>query len=218
MLREKFDELNHKNKRLVLVIEVMLVVIFIILLAFLRRAYDARNVDHYYDPGDQPVASAENGVLSFNTVSVTVPAEGAHYAIGYDQATDDEEYPSVASSASAYYKDEEGKDLYEVALYRDRVIPKATDHDTYTLNDWFAEWQPSGKKSVQESYNTPQTAGFLIRSNKNCSFTYYFPVETESTIEQYVLELDYYDTETADKAEELFKTISESISVKKPVS
>ena len=212
----KRPKMNNKKKLLLLLIEGMLVAVFVMLLIILRYGYNSGNVEHYHDPGDAPAVHAGDGILRFNSVSTSVSKEGGTYAVGYDQASDDEEYPSVPSSASVYYTGEDGTMLYEVILYRDRVMPKATDHDTYTLDDWFAEWAPASEgDTVQEAYNTPQTSGFLIRGNNNCSYTYYFAVETESSIEQYVLELDYYDDSTASQAEELFKGISDSLTVKR---
>lgn len=218
MVRQKFSELSEKNKRLVMLIELMLFAILIMVLYLTRLAYNAGNVEHYADPSDKPVVRADNGILSFNTVSVEVPKKGARYAIGYDQASDDEDYPSVPSMASACYSDDKGGTTYEILLYRNLVIPKATDHETYTMDDWFNEWKPETDKYEEpESYKTAHTAGFLIKnkSKENCSYTYFFAVETESDIEQYVLELDYYDIPNADKAADIFKTVSESLSVRK---
>lgn len=304
---KKYSELSHKEKRTVLLIEVMLIGILVILLFFLRSLYQRNTAEHYTEPEEMPVVTADDGRLTFNEVSVKVPKENAKYLIGYDPASPDEEYPSVPSSASVYYTDDSGNITYEVVLYRDRVMPKSTDHEQYTMKDWFEEWTPATDKgSKQEEYSTDETKGFLIRvPDKNedgekeeakeeaaddaaeggatidetdgeetasdseeregadakgtddaeetagekasikeegeaagddakaeeasegetvkkektyCSYTYYFAIETEKNIEQYVLELDYYDPDSVDRSEELFNTIAESIHLRKRIA
>lgn len=275
MIKKKIADLSVRDKTIIVLLELLLVIILLAVFFFLRASYESGNVERYAKTDDIPVVTAERGVLAFNEVSVRVPPENASYVIGYDQASPDEEYPSVPSSASANYTDGSGRFTYEVVLYRDRVIQRNQDHQIYSLENWYEEWKPASSDgvSVQEAYSTPQTAGFLIRvtdgsvkkeapeggapedeasSGKDdppkdettaeaadnaskddapagsdgsaegepsggekiyCSYTYYFAVETEKTIEQYVLELDYYDPKTVDQTEALFRAIADTITV-----
>ena len=205
---------------------VTLLVILMILLTVTRSSLDDGNVEKKYSvPGDSPVIAAENGTLKFNSVRVSVPQENASYVIGYDWAKTDKEYPTVPSSASASYTDESEKLLYEIVLYRDKVASLDDPEENKTVDTWFDGWTlDSGENAAQEMYQAKNTKGVLIRNsgtqsgdsdNKNCSYTYYFAVEANNSIEQYVLELDYYDSASLDKAEEIFKACADSITVDK---
>lgn len=254
--------MSKQKKVMLILVGAELVLILALVPFFLFSTYNSDNVKKYADAKNIPVVTADYGRLEFDSVRVTVPTEGASYAIGYDWAKHDKEYPSVPSSASVSYSDEADKVLYEVMLYRDKVTPKEKDGKEYSLDMWFDEWEQGSKGSgAQKSYKTPDTKGFLIQTggdiapaeateeesakttdaasakdskdaneeasdeaasetseetseekNTYCSYTYYFAVETDSDIEQYVLELDFYDPEYIGKAESIFKEIADSIS------
>jgi len=217
---------NKKRKRLILFIELELAAVLIVVLALLHTSLNAGNVEKYADNKDKPVVTAEDGYLSYDMVSVKVSGKGANYIVGYDWAEDDTDYPTVPSSASAYYNDSSGQVAYEVFLYRDKVTPKKSDGRKYSLDTWREEWEQSeGENAAQEAYKTEHTKGFLIKDkfdsedsgeNKTyCSYTYYFAVETDSDIEQYVLELSFYDPDAIKGAEKTFKSCADSISVRK---
>ncbi len=252
---------------MLLLVGAELVLILALVPYFLFASFNSGNVDKYADAKNIPVVTADYGSLVFDSVRVSVPEKGASYAIGYDWAKNDKDYPSVPSSASAYYTDDSDNVLYEVMLYRDKVTPKDNNGNKYSLDMWFDEWTQGSKGSdSQKAYKTPDTKGFLIQTgseaassdeeasdaaqgetndkedktpdetaevapdkapeeelketsdetseenNTYCSYTYYFAVETDSDIEQYVLELDFYDPDYIAKAESIFKECADSIS------
>ena len=216
-------KLSRKNKRLLLIIEMELFVLLIISLAFWRDILNAGNIEEYANTDNIPSVAAEDGYLEFDTVRVSVPDPDASYSIGYDWAKNDKDYPSVPSSVSAYYTDDQDQVTYEVFLYRDKVIPISGDDGGTSLDSWFDEWeQQPADVNGQEAYEAPNVKGYLIRQgndpsedkNTYCSYTYYFAVETNSNIEQYVLEIDLYDPDCIDRAEEIFKACADSIYVR----
>ena len=251
MFSRWFSAQSKRNKALIMMIGVELIVVLIILLYFLRFSISAGNVEKYADTKDIPEITADDGLLIYDNVRVIVPDEDATYVIGYDWAKKDTEYPSIPSSASAYYTDDNEQTRYEVLLYRDKVTPKEKSGKKYTLDMWYDEWEKASKgDSNQKPYKTPDTKGFLIQTgnvepsedksddnakdktedqsagtaedksqdnseenskNGNCSYTYYFAVETDSDIEQFVFELNCYDPDYFDKAEKIFKACADSI-------
>lgn len=229
-----FKNLSIKNKRLMLIIEMELLILLFIVLCFCRDVLNLGNVVEYASSSDVPVVTAADGYLEFDTVRVKVPHQGANYVIGYDWARGDKDYPTVPSSASAYYTDDSDEITYEVLLYRDKVTPKPEGDDGSALDTWFDEWEHKTDGNIeQHTYTTPNTEGFIIRTtaepseddqdnadkdnNKTyCSYTYYFAVETENDIEQYVLEINYYDPAAIEKAEDIFANCAGSISVRVP--
>lgn len=222
MLHKSFS--TRKKKLLLILIELELLAVLIIILFLLQRSLNAGNVEKFADASDTPVVTAEDGRLRYNRVIVKVPTEGASYAVGYEWAEDDIDYPSVPSSASAYYTNESGEQVsYEVLLYRDRIIdPK----ESSSVDDWYSKWaQQSANSSDQEAYKTSKTKGYLIRVNSSddeektyCSYKYYFAVKSGKNVEQYVLELAFYDPDSIKDAENIFKSCAKSISIKKSKS
>lgn len=228
MLVKKLSEkYTKKNRTLFVIVEIELAVLLIIMVYFLRSSLVSRNIDVYADKTDIPTVSAEEGYLKFNSIRVSVPKEGASYVIGYDWAKGDKEYPSIPSSASVSYNGDNDQVLYEVLLYRDSIIPKNEGDRQYTVDDWFEEWKRrSGSSTAQEVYETLNTKGFLIETTEDsskdkkayCSYAYYFAVKADESIEQYVLELVYYDHDSLDNAEDLIKSFADSIYIMKKVS
>ena len=223
MIRKLSTLSTRKNKRLLLIIEFELLALLIISLAFWRDVLNNGNIEKYASTDNIPTVSAEDGHLEFDAVRVSVPDSDASYSIGYDWAKDDEEYASVPSSVSAYYTDDEDNVTYEIFLYRDKVTPINGENDKVSLDSWFDEWEhQSGGSGGQEAYKAPHIKGYLIRHNSGssedektyCSYTYYFAIEANGNIEQYVLEIDLYDPDCIDRAEEIFKSCADSISVK----
>lgn len=236
MIRSLFFPKTKKAKLLLVLIGLELIIVLAVLLFFLRSALSAGNVNKYADSKDIPVVTASDGLLEFNNVRVIVPDKNATYVIGYDWAKSDKDYPSIPSSASAYYTGDEDQTMYEVLLYRDKVTPKKKDGKKYSLDMWFDEWKQASKgNDAQEAYKTPDTKGFLIKTgsedvdygdtdaadadaaddsgNKNTyrSYTYYFAVETDSDVEQYVFELNCYDPKYYGVVESIFKECADSI-------
>lgn len=223
MIKKLSEKYTKKNRTLFVIVEIELAVLLIIMVYFLRSSLVSGNIDMYADNADIPVVSAEEGYLKFNSVRVSVPSESASYVIGYDWAKGDKEYPSVPSSASASYNGDNDQVLYEVLLYRDSVIPKNEGDTHNTVDSWFEGWKRrTGSSSAQEVYETPNTKGFLIETTEEKkayrSYAYYFAVEADESIEQYVLELDYYDRDSLDNAEALIKSCADSIYIMKKVS
>ena len=217
---------NNKRKINFIVIGLCLVVSLITVLFFLRNSFVINSIDkELSDYNDVPDITVNNGKLRYNSVSVNVPKEGASYTIGYDWGKHDTDYPSIPSTASAYYTNEDEQILYEILLYRDLVAPKIENGNKVSLDTWFDNWKPeSGKNATQEPYTTRNTKGILVRvsddnygnkGKKYCSYNYYFAVDAGSNIEQYVLEVNYYDSDSIDNAEDLFKACADSITIKK---
>lgn len=222
MIRKLSTLSTKKNKRLLLIVEFELLALLIISLAFWRDILNNGNIEKYASTDNIPTVSAEDGHLAFDAVRVSVPDSDASYSIGYDWAKDDEDYPSVPSSVSAYYTDDEDQVTYEIFLYRDKVTPMNGEEGDVSLDSWFDEWGQQQEAGVQETYEAPRVKGYLIRHNSGssedektyCSYTYYFAIEANGNIEQYVLEVDLYDPDCIDRAEEIFKACADSITVK----
>lgn len=215
--------LAKKNRKLLILVELELLVVLVLFLSLWRTGLNAGNVEKYASSEDIPVITAEDGYLAYNKVRVKVPEAGATYAVGYDWAEEDTDYPSIPTSAAAVYTGKEGQDLYDIILYRDKVTPKGDGSDQYTLEMWRADWVKTAESAEnQEAYNTTAAKGFLIRTEtedgngakENCSYTYYFAVETERNIEQFVFEMSFYDPKYIAQAEKLFKACADSISVR----
>lgn len=217
--------INNQKKILFILVGLGLLIMLLIALHYTEKTLVSGNISKKYsDSMDIPAITADNGYLSFNSVSVKVPKEGASYVIGYDWAEGDTEYPTIPSSASASYLNDKGHDSYEILLYRDKVSPKNNPDSNVSLDTWFDGWTTSDEDgSTQEKYKAKNANGILIKTankdldgeNKYCSYTYYFAVETSSSIEQYILELNCFDTESISNADSLFKSCADSISVNK---
>ena len=207
-----FSGMSHRKKVLFIIVELELIALLLVALFFVRHSRMVDDIDKYAIADNAPEITAEAGNLIVDSVSVKVPSEDASYTIGYDWSEEDKDYPTVPTSASAYYTGKSGAVEYEAILYRNRVLPKERDN---SLRSWDEQWKKgAGENAGQEAYETPDTKGYLIRTNdekKYCSYAYYFPVETDSSIEQYVLEMNFYSSDSIKNAEKLFKSIADSI-------
>ena len=189
-----------------------------VLFYYWRASMTEGSVDKHANSQVLPSVTADNGILSYNSVRVKVPTEGASYSVGYDWAKEDKEYPSVPSSASACYNSSADQIDYEVVLYRDKVIAK-DDKDTNSVGEWFSDWEPISDENVEQRlYKAKTTEGVLVynlheeNEKKYCSYTYYFVAETDKSVEQYVLEMTIYNLDL--DAEALFKSCADSIKIK----
>ena len=216
--------ITDKTVKIFIIVGAVLFVLLTTVLFFVRNSIGEGVDQTHSNYNDIPHIMADAGTLSCNSVSVKVPKKDAVYSIGYDWGADDTDYPTIPSTASASYLDENDNAVYEVLLYRDEVYPTDNAKSKKTIDNWFDDWKPlTDDAAQQEPYKTAKTKGILVRVVKEpsekekayCSYTYYFAVEANNSIEQYVLELDCFDSESFSGAEDLFKKCADSISIKK---
>ena len=213
---------KDKVKIALTVINLAFIAGLVVLLALLRNGLNIGTNKVHTDYDDIPTVTAEDGVLRYNTVSVKVPKENASYTVGFDWGKDDRDYPTVPSTGSVTYSKGD-QPSYEVLLYRDNVVPLEELDAGKTKDNWFDDWGSSPDENTQiVPYEAAKTKGLLVKitdgapegERKYCSYNYYFVLETSNSIEQYVLELNFYDEESINNAESLFTACADTISIK----
>lgn len=215
---------SDKHKVYFLLSGMVLIPLFLLIVFLWSESLTSNNVSKSLYRDYAPVITAENGFLTYNSVRIKVPKTGASYTVGYDWAREDKDYPSVPSSATVLYSNDGGQPAYEVVLYRDKVVQKdlRSTSNGEVLKKWFDGWDSTSDSYVkQQPYEAPTTSGFLVSTHREygegakeyCSYTYYFVIETVSSFEQYVVDFRFFDSDSINNAEGIFKAFTDGITI-----
>ena len=220
-----FGRRFRRKELLLLIVEELIVGVIMIGLLLHSVSLNSQDKINYADADAADEISASDGALIVNDVTVSVPADGnVSYNISYSWSKDDRKYPTIPRSITASYRNDDGKVLYDLSLYKDSFVPAKNRKPGQNAASWFKKWKTGEEGNVKrEKLDSGNIPGFLISTTGSEddtgsaiyeSSTYYFAIETDAGIGVYVLEGNLYDNDSREVMQKAMKSAIDSISIK----